>query len=193
MMKDWFKLDALAQYSLSGALVLVSGLVWYGIGQVNMHWFTFANFGPGIDLVYLPAGFRLAIVLIARVWGATGIAIANTVLFVDEFRSSQPLETMTNSIIAGFGPLLAIWLCCKVMGIDVNLTQLSPKHLPILALIVSLVTPLLFNLHFLIYNIKPLSLILPNVSAMILGDFLGCLVVLIAARLAIGLAKQVKP
>ena len=79
------------------------------------------------------------------------------------------------------------------MGIDVNLTQLSPKHLPILALIVSLVTPLLFNLHFLIYNIKPLSLILPNVSAMILGDFLGCLVVLIAARLAIGLAKQVKP
>lgn len=190
MRKDWFNIGLLNKHALHAALVAFSGIVWYGIGLVNMHWFTFANFGPGIDLVYLPAGFRLLIVLVARFWGAAGITLANTVLFVDEFGSGEIIEIITNSIIAGFGPLFAIWLCCNMLRIDIDLTHLGPKDLPIIALVVSVITPLLFNLHFMIYGIKPSQLFVQNVTAMMLGDFLGCLVVLLTALIAIALAKR---
>ena len=169
-------------YLFNGSLIIASGLLWYCIGRAQFDWLTSAKFAPGIDLVYLPAGIRLGIVLIARVWGASGITIANTLLFADEFGSGSMGEVITNSVIAGFGPLLAVWVCCHILRIDINLGQLKPWHLPVLALIVSVITPILFNIHFLVYGIKPFDQFSANVCAMMLGDFLGCLVILVIMR-----------
>lgn len=169
-------------YLFNGSLIIASGLIWYFIGRAQFDWLTSAKLAPGIDLVYLPAGIRLGIVLIARVWGASGITIANTLLFVDEFGSGSMGEVISNSVIAGFGPLLAVWVCCRILRIDINLGDLKPWHLPVLALVVSVITPTLFNLHFLVYGLKPFDQFAANVCAMMLGDFLGCLVVLMLMK-----------
>lgn len=118
--------------------------------------------------------------LIARVWDASGITIANALLFFDKFGSGSMTEVVTNSGIASFGPLLAVWVCCRILGIGKNLGELKPWHLPVLALVLSVITPILFNVHFLVYGLKPFDQFPANVSAMMLEDFLGCLVFLVA-------------
>lgn len=142
-------------YLFNVSLIIASGVIWYCIGLAQFDWLTAAKFAPGIDLVYLPAGIRLGIVLIARVWGASGVTIANTLLFVDEFGSGSMGEVISNSLIAGFGPLLAVWVCCRILRIDINLGDLKPWHLPVLALVVSVIAPILFNIHFLVHGLKP--------------------------------------
>lgn len=187
--KEHSKRDYAETYLLKGSLIIASALLWYCIGRAQFNWFTSAKFAPGIDLVYLPAGIRLGIVLIARVWGASGITIANTLLFADEFGSGSMGEAITNSAIAGFGPLLAVWVGCRILRIDINLGELKPWHLPVLALIVSVITPILFNIHFLVYGLKPFDQFAANICAMMLGDFLGCLAVLVAMKILIAAYK----
>ena len=59
---------------------------------------------PGIDLIYLPAGVRLLIVLAFGVWGAIGIALSNPLLFITAFGQQSMSELVVNSLIAGFVP-----------------------------------------------------------------------------------------
>ena len=92
----------------------------------------------------------------------------------------------------GICPRLAIWLCRKFLGIDGNLTWFSAKRLPLLAPVVSVIPPLLFNIYFLIYELKPPQVHLQKLAAMMSGDFLGCLPIVIIDRLAICQAKQMK-
>ena len=63
--------------------------------------------------------------------------------------------------------------------------ELKPIHLPVLALAVSLTTPLAFNIQFLLAGREPPELFFSNFSAMAFGDFVGCLLVIGFVRLLI--------
>ena len=77
-----------------------------------------------------------------------------------------------------------------MLGIGTDLAQLRPVHLPLLALAVSLTTPLAFNLQFLLLGLEPRHAFLANTFAMSFGDFLGCLIALATARLVIAVARR---
>ena len=162
--------------------VLFGGAVWLIFGLISVLLTPLTQYSSGIDLVYLPAGIRLYIILITGVWGAIGIALANPILFILQLGNQSGFEVLINSLICGFGPLIAVNAVRKIWGIDANLIELRPLHLPILALAVSVVTPLFFNISFLAFNTKDAAHLLPNLSAMILGDFLGCIIVLVVIK-----------
>ena len=140
---------------------------------------------PGIALVYLPAGFRLLIILLFGFWGALGIFLTNPILFIDYFGSASIAELVINAGIAAFVPYIVVNICVRYFGISSSLTELKPIHLPVLALAVSLTTPLAFNFQFLLAGRKPPELFLTNFTAMAFGDFVGCLLVIGCARLLI--------
>lgn len=73
----------------------------------------------------------------------------------------------------------------RLAGVAPDLSGLSPWHLPVLALAVSLFVPLLFNLHFLLNDRYPAADFGRNYTAMAAGDFLGCFLVLAGARILI--------
>lgn len=176
--------------NVAGA-VTASGLTWLGIGLLNKALMASTTFATGIELVYLPAGFRLLIILIFGFWGAVGIFIANPILFLAHFGSTSLEEIAVNSAISAFAPLLAVTACARLCGIDPSLVRLKPVHLPILALAVSLATPLLFNLQFILFGRAQSNAVLAQFTAMSLGDFIGCLMVIGFARLLIATYRAV--
>lgn len=172
------------------ALVLLSAVLWVAFWFLNSWLFSSLDYAAGISLVYFPAGVRLVIVLVFGVWGAIGIALSNPLLFIDVFGQQPVGELLLNAVIAGFVPLLVARSCQWLLGIGTSLENLRPAHLPLLALAVSIVTPLAFNIMFIAYGLKPASELLANVSAMAFGDFLGCLIALMAARAALWLMRR---
>ena len=98
-----------------------------------------------------------------------------------------------NSLIAGFVPLIAARGAQRLLGIDSNLASLRPVHLPLLALAVSVATPLAFNAQFLILGAASVEQLWRNVPAMMLGDFLGCMVALVIVRFTIWAYRLLAP
>ena len=178
---------------LIALMIVSSGLLWVCFSTFNKEVFSATNFGTGIELVYLPAGFRLVIVLIFGVWGAIGIAISNLFLVHINIGEQSALATVTNSAIAGFVPFLSVRAVQRWLGIDHNLSSLKPIHLPIFALVVSITAPLAFTIQFVSIGVTTYSDMAQSLSAMILGDFLGCLVALAILRAIIALFKTVEP
>lgn len=183
--KHWRLLDA--------ALVLTSGAIWCGVWLANMYLLSATKIAPGIDLVFLPAGFRLLIVIVFGVWGALGIFLADPIMFLIEFGNTGIRDMLINALIAGFAPYFTVKVFGRIAGIEGSLLQLRPIHLPMLALAVSVVTPFLFNLHFLLAGRTPASAFLPNFTAMAMGDFLGCLLVSVLARLGLAVGRTAFP
>ena len=139
----------------------------------------------GIELVYLPAGFRLLIILLFGFWGALGIFLTNPILFLSIFVSASVTEVIINASVAAFVPYLLVRACSRYFGISSSLMELKPIHLPILALAASIATPLAFNFQFLLAGREPSGLFLTNFTAMAFGDFAGCFLVIGSARLLI--------
>lgn len=172
-------------------MIVTSGILWVCFSTFNKEALSATNFGPGIELVYLPAGIRLVLVLIFGVWGAIGIAISNLFLVHLNIGEQSALATVINSAIAGFVPFLSVRAVQRWLGIDNNLSSLKPIHLPILAIVVSITTPLAFTIQFISIGVTTYSDMAQSLSAMILGDFLGCLIALAILRAIIGLIKSV--
>jgi len=180
-------------YLLNAALVVTSGFIWCGVWLANMYLMSGTKFAPGIDLVFLPAGFRLLIVIVFGVWGALGIFLTDPLMYMIEFGRTGIHDMLINALISGFAPYFTVKAFSRMVGIEGSLIQLRPIHLPLLALAVSVVTPLLFNLHFLLTGRTPPAAFLPNFTAMAMGDFLGCLIVSVLARLGLAAGRAVFP
>lgn len=178
---------------LDAALVVTSGALWSAIWIANQYLMSGTHVAPGIDLVFLPAGFRLLIVIVFGVWGALGIFLADPLMFMLEFEQGSLREVLINALISGFAPYFTVMAFCRLAGIRGSLTQLKPIHLPLLALAVSFVTPLLLNLHFLAEGRTQPQAFLHNFTAMMTGDFLGCLIVSILARVVLALGRAAFP
>lgn len=178
---------------LNGLLVVTSGVLWCSVWLANALLLSSTHVAPGIDLVFLPAGFRLLIVLVFGVWGSLGIFLADPLMFREAFGTGGGGEIMVNALISGFAPLLTVRAFCRIAGIESSLLQLRPIHLPLLALAVSVVTPLLFNLHYLLEGRETPGAFLVNFTAMATGDFLGCFLVIGFARIGIAGAQALFP
>ncbi|PZF78747.1 hypothetical protein DK847_02785 [Aestuariivirga litoralis] len=167
--------------------------MWCAVWIANKYLMAGTHVAPGIDLVFVPAGFRLLIVIVFGVWGALGIFLADPLMFMVEFGHGSAREVLINAFISGFAPYFTVKAFCRVAGIKGSLTQLRPIHLPLLALAVSVVTPLLFNLHFLAEGRTQPQQFLHNYTAMMTGDFLGCLLVSIIARVGLAIGRAAFP
>lgn len=178
---------------LNAALVMTSAVIWCVVWLANKYLMAGTHVAPGIDLVFLPAGFRLLLVIVFGIWGALGIAIADPLMFLVEFQQGSVIEVVINALISGFAPYITVRVFCRAAGIQGSLAQLRPIHLPLLALAVSVVTPLLFNLHYLLSGRSQPDLFLHNFTAMMTGDFLGCLLVSVVARLGLAAKRAAFP
>jgi hypothetical protein len=178
---------------LNAALVVTSAVIWCAVWLANKYLMADTHVAPGIDLVFLPAGFRLLLVIVFGIWGALGICLADPLMFMLEFQQGNLREVVINALISGFAPLLTVRAFFFLAGIRGSLAGLRPIHIPLLALAVSVVTPLLFNLHFLANGREQPAEFLHNYTAMLTGDFIGCLLVAMLARAGLAAKRAVLP
>lgn len=186
---DRYVFPRLRVTALDLLLVGVSALLWAGCWFLNKALLADTLVTTGINLVYLPAGIRLLLVLFFGPWGALGIFLVDPLLFFYEHGSGSLAEVIGTSFISAFAPYLAVLGFCWAAGISPRLSGLKPLHLPMLALLVSIITPLLFNLHFLFYDRHADDEFARNFVAMATGDFLGCFAVLGLARIMLAATR----
>ena len=166
-------------------LVLISAVSWAAFTYLNSVAFDFLKEAPGVHLVYMPAGVRLLILLLFGVWGAIGIAIAHPIAVLTQYNPNDVTFLITDSLISGFGGLLVLFVSQKLLGISPSLDGLRAKHLPLLSLMMAIAMPFMFNAAQVVFGYRPVSEVTSNFWPMLLGDFLGCFIVIAVVLLLI--------
>ncbi len=102
--------------AVHAGMVATSGVAWVILWMFNKHLTSAVQVTSGISLVYLPAGFRLLIILVFGGWGALGIFLFEPLLFFNEFEAGSAAEVFATSAISGFSPWLVTVLFCRAAG-----------------------------------------------------------------------------
>lgn len=166
-------------------VAVASGLVWIVAWQISSAAFGFTVMNSGVSLVYVPAGVRLAILLIAGLAGAAGIAVVFPLALLQVFGGLSLAEVASYSAIAGFVPYIAVAGVCRAFGIAPDLRRLRSIHLPIIAAAVSLAGAFAYTGALVAFGRFPSDRFFIDVTAMAAGDFLGCFAVVALLRLAL--------
>lgn len=124
--------------------ILLAAVFWYLAGRAHQSISDIVTYAPGVDLAYLPAGVRLILILVLRVWGAVGITIANPALFITEVNRDQFEEFFVSSIICGFAPLITLYASERALAIGSHFVNISPHNLTLISLEFSSFTPVSF-------------------------------------------------
>ncbi len=131
----------------------------------------------GVSAPYLPAGVRLVAVAVFGVFGCVGLFLGSLWLVPKMF----PLATLPSIVaiaaVGAFVPLLTLAIVRRLFGIGEHLHELSFRLLLVLISMMSVLSPLAHQIVFLITGVAPASLY--NLLAMIAGDVVGCMLVVL--------------
>ena len=162
-------------------------LVMFWLNQLV---FANSSFSEGVDWVFLPSGVRLACVLVFVHWGALGVALATAAISWQAQDEGGILAASITGAISGFAPWLARWLYLRFTGIGTDLAQLSSATLLGMAVLFAVVTA---TMHQLWYWSRGMTQdLLQSIAVMALGDFVGCLIVLYALKLALSAVSRTR-
>ncbi len=148
---------------------------------------SFALYAPGVNLVFVPAGIKLVCLLLGGEAAALGLLLSSIHASLSVW-SDTSLAEMASFSIASIGSYyLTIQLASRVMGIDNTLSNLRYRHILILCLLVSLANGTIQNSVYLIQQKVLPQDVLASTAAMVLGDFLGCFIVITLLNVGIDL------
>ncbi len=170
-------------------MTLVSALLFVGFFRLNDWLFASLEFVKGVNWVFLPAGFRVLLVLVTGLPGAVGIALGT--LWLDIHSDIQISETkmLLNGLASGFGPwLVKCWLE-KRGELQPELEQLTSASLLHFVLIYAAFNAIAHQgINWFLEQSQ--STIWINVWPMFVGDAIGALIVLYALKLSLPWLKS---
>jgi len=162
-------------------IVVASAAIWLA-GSLLYRWAApHTGFVPGIDIIYPPAGLRTLLLIVGGGWAALGVTIANLAMVPEEMGLHSLTSRILFSAYAGLVPYVAMIGSFRLLGIGRGLTDLSPRHLPVLCFGIALGSSVLHVAAFCVIGTVPWSSFVTAAAAMTLGDFTGCLVVILVA------------
>ena len=156
--------------------VVLSGLGFIVANELQQP--LISNVDVGVSAPYLPAGMRLVAVAIFGVAGALGLFLASLWVTSGTFPEADAVSLVLIAGASGFAPLLALAIVRRFFGIGDQLRELSFRSLIILIALMSVLSPLAHQGIFLLTGVAPASLY--NLLAMIAGDVVGCMLVVLA-------------
>ena len=166
--------------------VALIAIAWVILFQLNMYVFSDFKHNLYNTCVFLPAGLRLVSVLLVNETAILGIFIGT---FISNDLIEIPLQySLVLSFISAINPYIAIKLSKRLLKIDDLLSNLTPSNLIMMSLISSIFNGVAQNLYLLSTNLsnKPVS----DVFCMIIGDFLGCLILLYVLSISLKLVSR---
>ncbi|MEN9315587.1 MAG: hypothetical protein RIS35_1980 [Pseudomonadota bacterium] len=164
-------------------LSLFSALAYGALFGLNQWLFGAFSFSEGVAWVFLPSGLRLLLVVVCAGAGAVGIAIASSVISVLWFFQEDPLTGVVAGLISGLAPWLARRISFALLGVREDLAGLRAGALLRMAALFALVSATLHQVWYVARGHSPDFV--QGTLVMSVGDFLGALIVLYVARLAL--------
>jgi len=130
--------------------------------------------------IYPPAGVRLALILLLGWQGLLGYFIAVLALIASGV--FPELDSLEDALVVAAGCTLSIWAALlaygRITGVKTPWERLTSRHLPALALFVSVVSVAVACLLKVWLGVELLEDFARNVCLTVLGDTLGTIIVL---------------
>lgn len=169
--------------TIGSLLIFICSLIYLGGFLLNMQLFHSMNFSEGVSWIFLPAGLRLLLVLIFGLYGAVGISIASILMGWQNFFADDHLTAILSGLISGFSPFVARSLILNKTRLSDSLNNLGPKSLLICIFIFAVISPFFHQILFYINGYT--NNFGASLAVMIVGDLIGSLIVVYAAKLTI--------
>lgn len=113
----------------TAALVAVSALLYVEFFELNNLLFSSFEHIQGVNWVFLPAGFRVLLVLAMGLPGATGILLGNYWIDRASFSDETLWLVLITGVVSGFTPWIVKWALEKKNVLAQQLKRLSAKSL----------------------------------------------------------------
>ena len=147
----------------------------------------FALYMTGISLVFMPAGFKLLCLLIGGEAAAVGLLLSSVYVSMRIWDHTAAMK-MVYFAIAGVGSYyVTVRVVKKAMRIDDLLSNLRYLHILILSAAASILNGVVHNVVYVWQDKVKLEDFFASAAAMVLGDFLGCFIVIMLFNLCIDL------
>lgn len=156
--------------------------------KLNSVFDTFALYTSAINLIFIPAGFKLLCLLIGGEAAAVGLLLSSIYMSILIWNNA-PLLQMTYFAFASVGTYyLTVSLIKKRYRIDNLLHNLRYVHVMLMAVCASVMHGVLLNTVYVWQEKYKPEDFLSNTSGMVLGDFLGCLIVIVLLNACVDMA-----
>ena len=161
-------------------IIVLTAAAYMALFELNTLLFSRLSFATSVDWVYFPSGLRLAFILIFGVWGALGIVLGSIIVSLSHYFTGDIATAVGSGFISGLAPLLARSICGYLIDFESTLINLTVDMLLKVAAIFAMLSATIHQLWFTFpgYSDNFIS----NTAVMALGDFVGTILVLYAAK-----------
>lgn len=170
----------MSQFRLQIMMVLTTIALFLLMLAINEWAFKYAEFVPGINWIYLPAGIRLLSTLLFGGAGAIGLLIVSWLVSFFYFFPDDFMRAFVGGIVATVAPYGVYKLAQYAFGLHTSLVNLTPGRLLVCIVACSFANPLLHHVWFAL-NGDPQPL-LKGFVVMFAGDLNGTLLVVYAVK-----------
>lgn len=170
------------------ALTLGSAVLFASFFQFNGWLFADLMYREGVNWVFLPAGFRIILVLILGLPGAMGIMLATWFIDRDSLGTSSMWLALVNGVVSGFTPLWVLKILERGQRSQHLLKNITAQRLLNFTLIFAAASALAHHLVWLLLGRADIN-IWVDVWLMFVGDAIGALLMLYGFKLLLSRFK----
>lgn len=163
-------------------MVALSALLYVTFFRLNDLVFSDFEHIPGVNWVFLPAGFRVLLVLGMGLPGAAGILLGNCWLDRSAFSEDTIWLILSTAAVSGFTPWCVKWVMEKKHLLSTHLQQLSAQGLLRFVLAYAVLNALAHQFVWWAFH-KTGSSAWVDVWPMFVGDAIGALLILYSLKL----------
>ena len=172
----------------TAALILISALLFIAFFDVNDWAFADMEYREGVNWIFLPAGFRVVLVLVMGLPASMGIMLGTWFIDREGLQASQSSIILLNGVVSGFTP----WIIMKVMEhrgkFGTQLTLLNSTQLLNFTLMYAAGNACLHELGWWLMDHASVNLWV-DIWPMFIGDAVGALIMLYAFKGLLGMLK----
>lgn len=172
----------------AAVLSLASAFLFVAFFRLNDVMFGALEHSEGVNWIFLPAGFRILLVLGMGLPACWGIFLGNLYLDLDHLQHGHETLTVMTAVVSGFTP----WLVMKGMKrwhlMNVGLQNLNHQQLLNFTLLYAIANAVSHQLLWL-FNTDHQHHFLVEIWPMFIGDLIGALIMLYAFKGSLGMLK----
>mgnify|MGYP000210913359 CR=1 FL=1 len=174
----------------AAVLSLISAALFAGFFRLNDLIFSALEHSQGVNWIFLPAGFRVLLVLGMGLPGCVGIFLGN--LYLDQknlFAPDHAGMTLMTAVVSGFTPWVVMNAMKHVHMLDASLQKLTHQQLLNFTLFYAAANAIFHQMTWSLGNAtahQPWIEVWP----MFIGDVLGAMIMLYAFKGLLNLFKQ---
>lgn len=170
------------------SLIGFSFICYSAFFSLNNYVFSSWHFSTGVNWIFLPAGLRLLLTLVMAEDAAIGITLSSIVYSLTDSFATDWITGLGAGILSGLAPYIAYSLVLKKYHLKNNLSNIELRSLILCIFVFAIISPIMHQVWFVSRGYT--SDFLSSLSVMMLGDLLGSLIVIYAAKLIMSIFKS---